>query len=456
MIVGIVSGMVMQRNNANVAEILIYPESEIKSANYIKEDSTLKEVVLEKADNGAYILSGIPTGGPYTVNIDGKAYTDIYVGDVWLLGGQSNMEGVGELTNEDLKAKVEDHIRAFYMNDEWGTADHILMHDLWNAKDKVHRKLMGENAIPPVGPRVRCVGPGLFFAQSMYEFEQVPQGVICSAHGGTSMDQWSPAGKELGGDESLYGAMYRRFVHNGSRVRGLFWYQGCSDASPELSKVFEEKMINLVDSLRKDFVKDLPVIQVQISRVAGVGNVDIDSSWSKIREIQRTLHEKVDNLDTVYTIPYELSDAIHLSSNSQKVVGKNAAELMYNLIHGYDAKNSKPGIRLEGLKMKMNSFNPMCTDIVVTFSNLHGKLKADPIAMGFELLAGDNKIGDCIYNVTLLEDTAIVRVNLPLDEIIRNDMKIGYGYGINPRCNITDESGFSIPAFGPIELKDKE
>ena len=59
----------------------------------------------------------------------------------------------------------------------------------------------------------------------MYDYEQVPQGVICCAHGGTSMDQWSPEGRDLGGDESLYGAMYRRFVHNGSRVKGMFWYQ---------------------------------------------------------------------------------------------------------------------------------------------------------------------------------------------------------------------------------------
>ena len=149
--IGIVSGMVMQRNRHNVAEIIIYPEKEIKNAKYFKEDGSFKELDLHKADNGAYILGGIPTGGPYSVNIDGKTYTDIYVGDVWLLGGQSNMEGVGELTSEDIKMKAEDHIRAFYMDDEWGAAELIRMHDLWNAKDKVHRKLLPD-VLPPAGP----------------------------------------------------------------------------------------------------------------------------------------------------------------------------------------------------------------------------------------------------------------------------------------------------------------
>lgn len=453
MITGIASGMVMQRNISNFSEITLYTEKELTGATYVKEDGTLKELTLTKIDTGAYTLSGIPVGGPYTVNIDEYTYNNIYVGDVWLLGGQSNMEGVGELTNEDLMMQPDERVRAFYMNDTWGSAQLPLMHDLWNTKDKIHRKYIGEGAVPPAGPRTRCVGPGLFFGQKMFEYERVPQGLICCAHGGTSMDQWSPEGRDKGGDESLYGAMYRRFIYNGSRVKGMFWYQGCSDASPELSKVFTDKMINFVKCVRNDFGKDLPFIQVQISRVAVVADDVADKCWSKIREEQRLLHEKIEKLDTVYTIPYDLSDAIHLSSASQKIVGKNAAELMYNLIHGLDVKKCKEGIRLESIKMKINNSMPNCTDIIVTFSNLHGKLKAEPTAMGFEIISESRKLGDAIFNTTLLEDTAIIRVNIPIDDLVNLNAHLSYGYGINPRCNITDENGFSIPAFGPIKLE---
>ncbi|HOA32705.1 MAG TPA: hypothetical protein PKM70_12370, partial [Clostridia bacterium] len=82
--------------------------------------------------------------------------------------------------------------------------------------------------------------------------------------------------------------------------------------------------------------------------------------------------------------------------------------------------------------------------------------KAEPSAMGFELVSGGTKLGDFIYNVSLIEETAIVRVNMSIDFILQNDVHIAYGYGLNPRCNITDEEGYSIPAFGPVKLSNDE
>src|SRR4051812_28961045 len=44
-------------------------------------------------------LKGIPTGGPYEIELsvgDEKiAVSDVLVGDVWIAGGQSNMQGCG-------------------------------------------------------------------------------------------------------------------------------------------------------------------------------------------------------------------------------------------------------------------------------------------------------------------------------------------------------------------------
>ena len=133
-------------------------------------------------------------------------------------------------------------------------------------------------------------------------------------------------------------------------------------------------------------------------------------------------------------------------------MGKNAAELMYNLIHGYDKKNCKQGVRLDNIKMEVNNSQPTCTDIMVTFSNSHRQLKAEPTAMGFELVSGNRKLGDAIYNIKLQGEMAIIRVNMPIADLVKNDTYLAYGYGINPKCNITDESGYSIPAFGPIKL----
>ena len=87
MITGIFSGMVMQRDKDN------------RSLTYITADKTIEHISC-KAQYGAEIevsysegvISGIPVGGPYSLEINGALYTDIYVGDLWVLAGQSNME----------------------------------------------------------------------------------------------------------------------------------------------------------------------------------------------------------------------------------------------------------------------------------------------------------------------------------------------------------------------------
>src|SRR5947209_5988457 len=52
-------------------------------------------------------------GGPYTVKIDGPQHAefrDVLVGDVWLCGGQSNMEmGLGQVDDAEREIQNADH-----------------------------------------------------------------------------------------------------------------------------------------------------------------------------------------------------------------------------------------------------------------------------------------------------------------------------------------------------------
>ena len=57
------------------------------------------------------VLTGIPVGGPYSLFINSEIYNNIYVGDVWILAGQSNMEGHGRLSQEDKFYKKNPNIR---------------------------------------------------------------------------------------------------------------------------------------------------------------------------------------------------------------------------------------------------------------------------------------------------------------------------------------------------------
>jgi len=168
---------------------------------------------------------------------------DVLVGDVWILAGQSNMQGVGLLKH---RLPPVDAVRAFYMDDRWAPAEDPI-HNLDAAVDSVHVELSGGTRPQPA--RFTGVGPGVAFGQDMFEATGVPQGLIACAHGGTSMEQWDPALKRLG-SRSLYGAMLRRFQKNGSRVAGVVWYQGESDANAEAAPHYTRRMKRLVRAMR--------------------------------------------------------------------------------------------------------------------------------------------------------------------------------------------------------------
>ena len=96
--------------------------------------------MISKNAEGYYILTGIPTGGPYSFTISDNEsevmLTDIYVGDLWLLAGQSNMEGAGKMRAPQLAYDENpvQSIRAYYMNESWGAAKSQL-HQLWESAD---------------------------------------------------------------------------------------------------------------------------------------------------------------------------------------------------------------------------------------------------------------------------------------------------------------------------------
>src|SRR5262249_53751285 len=154
----------------------------------------------------------------------------------------SNMQGAGRSKD---RAIPQEDVRAFYMGDTWAIAEDPI-HQLDFAVDSFHNG--GNRSAKPAENKNGC-GPAVAFAQGMAQHTGVPQGIIVSAHGGTSMAQWDPDLKSKGG-ASLYGANLRRCVKNGGKVAGMIWYQGESDANPQASPSYTKNMIKLIGELR--------------------------------------------------------------------------------------------------------------------------------------------------------------------------------------------------------------
>ncbi len=397
---------------------------------------------------GRYRLEGIPTGGPYTLTIGENRFESVYVGDLWLLGGQSNMAGVGHTTREDCDFGGDPEVRAFYMTDHWDAANHPLHATGW-AVDEVHTRVIGSGY-----PNYEaCIGPGLSFARRMKALTGVPQGVICCAHSGTSLSQWDPALRHLGGAGSLYGAMLRRFHACGGRVKGLFWYQGCNDAEEQAHRVFTGKLTALIEACRRDFGTEgsapLPIVQVQIGRVTNRVIPLHEAWWNSIREQQRQVGEKLPAIATLSVLSKELDDAVHLSSAAQRRLGEEAAEAMHCLLDPTSREGSLPP-RFKEVCLCRGHFNGWA-EVRVRYEGLRGGLIAPGRPLGFVIREAEGKPEtQYVHRIALEGDTAVLYSDRLPEELLGGQLY--YGRGADPCCNITDEAGRDLPGMGPILL----
>jgi len=442
-LIGILSGMVMQRDEQNLCAITI-------SAEAVGPLTTTLGQLTPTGEN-CWSLTGIPVGGPYTLTLaddeTSLTFTDLYVGDLWLLGGQSNMEGVGEICDYTDYSPSET-IRSLRWDNAWEAA-HPILNQYWIAPyGMISRQGVHYDQSLPQQPR--GVGPGYDFALEMQRRTGVPQGVLPCALGGSSLAQWNPDAADLR-DENLYWIAMDRFRRAGSHVRGLFWHQGCSEAFGG-HEAFVEKMQHLIAAFRRDCGNPaLPVVQCQICRYTALVGPDADWNWMAIKERQRTLAEHIPHLDTVSTANATMADGIHLSTESQRILGRNAAECMDHLCFDPEGKRSAPAPRLDEVYF-VRGRSRFGQTLAVRFANLRGNLTAPGAPTGF-MVTGDPRVNDYrgIFRIELEGDTAYLRLEPGHD--LRNKV-LYYFFGADGYANITDEAGRPIPAFGPISLAD--
>jgi sialate O-acetylesterase len=470
LLAGLMSHQVLQRNRRNLCETVLAGRSPIAGPLQVRVTANGRVLrgwackTLARVHVGEFtcVLRGVPVGGPYTIairigNDDPLTFENILVGDVWLLGGQSNMEGLGlraEATGPHPK------VRAFYMDDRWAMAVEPI-HCLKVAIDPIHVDLCG--GVPMDRGPLLGAGPGIAFGRRMLDRSGVPQGLIGCAHGGASMDQWNPATKDRLG-KTLYSAMLRRFWRNGQRVAGLVWYQGCTDtATDESVSAYTTKMKRFVAAVRKDLgLPTLPVIMAQLARLfnspwLAPGGVD-DAlrpativHWNAIREQQRMLATSIRHLAVVPTIDLPMSDFVHLSGEGQHVLGGRLAEAAWTMKRG--AKAQPMPIALKSVRaIQSLTLGTPAWDIEVRFSNVVGSLRSAGLAIGFALTDAVGAFQPQIFHTKLDGDRAILKTSLPSATTKLNQWRVYYGYAPNPACNIVDAAGRSLPAFGPVRI----
>ena len=372
----------------------------------------------------------LPTGGPYEVG----AAKNVLVGDLWILAGQSNMEGSANLVDVETPHPL---VHSFQSREEWMPAEEPL-HWLGESPHEVHHAIWGmtkPETIPPRDPnRSKGAGLGLTFAKEMVAANGVPIGLIPAAHGGTSMQQWDPALRDLGG-ESLYGAAVARFRVTGGKVAGILWYQGETDANPGDAAAYSRRMTTLVQSFRADFGEsELPFYLVQLGGFVTDPAQDMLTGWNGVRETQRTFPETLANVGVVSAIDLGLDDGIHIDTEGLKTLGKRLAAVA----QGAPAP-----------ALKSAAFEAEKGWLRVSFDHVTGGLRAAGRPTGFSLRDADGRELPLIFKVVLDGSDALLKITEP--NLLRR-ANLWYGWGLAPYVNLTDATGAAVPAFGPVRI----
>ena len=237
-------------------------------------------------------------GGPFELAVGGRAthvFKDVYVGDVWLCGGQSNMEMQVNGCNaaEDIQNAKTPLIRCIRVQKKQSSTPEKDITGSWQVCSP--QTVGGFTAV------------GYFFARTVHEETKVPIGLIDSNWGGTAIEPWIPAealkavpeaGSRDDAEKQLAAWDGKSFpwsiLYNGMiapvvpyALKGALWYQGESNGGEGDS--YYHKMRALIGGWRTAFgVGDFPFYFVQLANwQAANDNPAGGDGWAKIREAQR-------------------------------------------------------------------------------------------------------------------------------------------------------------------------
>ncbi len=409
---------------------------------------TRRDVGAAKHGRFTVKLRNIPVGGPFevalTIGEESVCIGGIRVGDVWLLAGQSNMEGRGRIEGAP---HPHPRVRARFMVGHWGISREPIPFPQ-ESSDSVHcAQPLALAAIRRLRRQARTgVGPGVFFGREMVRRSGgIPQGLIGVAHGGTAMSQWDPSLKRLGG-RSLYGSMLRALRETGQPISGVLWYQGESDANPTCVPHYTRRMRRLVAALRHDLRQPrLPFLMVQIGKVFGTGwaaGWDV-ASWNQIQEQQRLLENDIPRLACVASVDLAMDDAIHVGSAGFSRLGARLARLADGLVYGH--RKEPPAPSLKSIR-RIHRKDATHFAWEVRFRNIVGGLRARGLPCGFALLDEKGHDTQLVFQTRLAGDRAIVEADINQDYGFR----LKYGHGAAPQANLTDGRDMPIPVLGPL------
>jgi len=239
---------------------------------------------------------------------------------LFILAGQSNMVGYGEIHPEDVK--IYPRVLVFGNDYRWRVAREPI-DDPTGQVDSVSTD---------IGAGFSC---GTAFAKTLLNYDRGASiGLIPCAKSGSSIEAWQ---RNLS-ENRLYGSCLKRSLAASSMggLRGLLFFQGETDAldpglePQEIKSPFRwgEKFQKYVRDIRNDLrIYDLPIVFAQI----GVNkNSKAFKNWKIVQEQQSRV--RLPNCKMIKTDDLSLEDEIHFDRKSYRMIGERFGLAMMEIL----------------------------------------------------------------------------------------------------------------------------
>jgi len=246
--------------------------------------------------------------------------------DVYLLLGQSNMAGRGEMLEED----------------------YAVIPNVYLLDSEV-------KPVPAAGPMniyssirktdaVQAMGPGASFAKTITEQTGRKVLLVVNARGGSSINDWRKdlvSYIKVGNSSkytsvSYYGEALRRAQQamQYGALKGIIWHQGCSDQSDDL---YVSRLTYMVEDFRKDLGADVPFIAGQLGgwrsssagfneRITRINKYLIWSDWVSSKDCLPIVTASSDGQPD--------KEDPHFDRASQILLGQRSAQKILEIVYG--------------------------------------------------------------------------------------------------------------------------
>ncbi len=454
------SNMVVQRNSyfnvfgkTDSSSGFIYGEfmGEKRYSKIEKDGSFTIKFSSHEATKEPQTLKIYPKNGEVT------EFTDILVGDVWIVSGQSNAELSYSLartkyTEYDDEISEDDLIRVFSqaaydvqtaVNEK--TADvTVPREDVFNGAN-----CWKKTTLANVNPFSAI---GYYFGKELSKQIDVPLGLIMTAAGGATLQELMPnevaakLGFTAGGLVPVcgyYNTLLYPFTRN--KITGMLFYQGESESAGEQQyQSYAKNLAATVESYRRVFGLEFPFINVQLSSHGLAGS----NNWPYVPKLRAAQYDATKIIPNSYIVcsmdqGYVKGDPEWAHPLYKYQIGYRAAKIAAYVSYGIGDET-----RMLTPEPESVTFNDDNT-IVVKFKN---------VGTGLTLASGEEIKG--LYPYTSFWSKiscTIEQIDAFTVKITPKEQAYSLGYGLihdatSEVCNLTSSEGIPVPAF---EIKNE-